>query len=65
MSQCLNCKSTLGCGCQKRIASDGKSVCKSCIVTYENQLKKNNIPVQKSSDIIISNIKVEYTPAKL
>jgi hypothetical protein len=35
MAQCLNCKKTLSCGCQKRATSDGKSACTSCITAYE------------------------------
>ena len=36
---CPNCKSALSCGCQKRVASDGKQVCSSCLPAYENKLK--------------------------
>lgn len=43
---CSNCATKLGCGCQKRVASDGKSVCATCITAYEVSLKtqkpKNN-----------------------
>jgi len=39
MSTCLNCKTKLGCGCQKRVASDGKSVCATCLGKYEQSLK--------------------------
>jgi hypothetical protein len=38
MSQCLNCNSKLSCGCQKRLASDGKTVCSKCIVDYERRV---------------------------
>ena len=38
MSQCLNCKATLTCGCQKRVASDSKQCCTKCLFTYEQQL---------------------------
>lgn len=39
MSQtCPNCGHTLSCGCQKRTASDGKSVCSQCVSNYERQL---------------------------
>lgn len=43
---CPNCKSPLSCGCQKRVASDGKQVCTNCLVTYENTLKKSKQPPQ-------------------
>lgn len=39
MAQCSNCKRNLSCGCQKKTASDGKSVCNSCITEYENKIK--------------------------
>jgi len=43
MSQCSNCQSTLTCGCQQRVASNGATVCANCIARYEAQLanKKN------------------------
>ena len=37
---CSNCKKYLGCGCQKKTASNGKQCCKFCINTYEQSLKK-------------------------
>jgi len=37
--QCQNCKTTLGCSCQQRIASDGRPTCTSCLQKYEQQLK--------------------------
>lgn len=39
MAVCANCKKSLSCGCQKRKASDGASVCTNCIGAYES--KKN------------------------
>jgi hypothetical protein len=43
---CNNCRMKMGCGCNKRTASDGKSCCASCINAYELQLKvlKNTNP---------------------
>ena len=38
--KCNNCKTTLGCGCQKRVASNGAQVCANCIGAYEANLKK-------------------------
>ena len=38
MSTCPNCGAQLTCGCQQRVASDGKKACGSCIITYEQQL---------------------------
>lgn len=40
---CPNCQSKLSCGCQKRIATDGKEVCSSCVTTYENNLTKQKL----------------------
>ena len=40
MASCSNCKKNLSCGCQKRKASDGKSVCSNCITSYEASLKQ-------------------------
>lgn len=37
---CPNCNTKLSCGCQKKTASDGKSVCSSCISSYESKLKQ-------------------------
>lgn len=44
MSACLNCGTKLSCGCQKRTASDGKSVCGTCLAGYESNLKKSGTP---------------------
>lgn len=40
MAQCQNCHSALGCGCQKRTASDGTIVCVNCITMYEAKIAK-------------------------
>jgi hypothetical protein len=45
MANCLNCKKSLSCGCQKRTASDGKSVCATCITKYEINLNKKVLPL--------------------
>ena len=37
---CQNCKAKLSCGCQKRTASNGGSVCTNCLISYEQSLKK-------------------------
>lgn len=36
---CPNCGTRLTCGCQKRTASNQKTVCQNCISAYEAQLK--------------------------
>ena len=40
MAACSNCKRNLSCGCQKKKASDGASVCNSCYASYEAGLKQ-------------------------
>jgi transcription elongation factor Elf1 len=40
MATCQNCNKKLSCGCQKRTASDGKSVCSNCLGKYEMGIKK-------------------------
>jgi len=37
---CLNCDTKLTCGCQKKLASDKKQVCTSCVQVYERKLKE-------------------------
>jgi hypothetical protein len=39
MAKCNNCSANLGCSCQVRTASDGRSVCSNCVMQYENMLK--------------------------
>jgi transcription elongation factor Elf1 len=38
MATCPNCKKTLSCGCQRRTASNGSTVCSSCLASYEKTL---------------------------
>lgn len=40
MATCPNCNNKMSCGCQKRQASDGKTVCSQCLNTYEAGLKQ-------------------------
>lgn len=41
MAICQNCKREMGCGCNKRTASDGKSCCSNCLASYEVSLNGN------------------------
>lgn len=41
-STCSNCKSKLSCGCQKRKASNGVTVCTMCLASYEASIKKKS-----------------------
>lgn len=50
MRTCTNCGATITCGCQDRIASDGKKVCTTCSVKYEQELI-----IIKAQDIINQN----------
>ena len=39
MAQCQNCKANIGCGCNAKRASDGRSCCQNCLANYEASLK--------------------------
>jgi DNA-directed RNA polymerase subunit M/transcription elongation factor TFIIS len=41
MSACPNCGNQLSCGCQRRTASNGVTVCSSCLSSYEATLQTN------------------------
>lgn len=43
---CSNCKAQLTCGCQKRVAADGKACCSTCVNKYNESLK--NKPVNET-----------------
>ena len=64
MSACLNCGSSLGCSCQKRVASDGKSVCANCITAYEVNLKKKTQTPPKPNSTTPTNVSVSYNAPK-
>jgi hypothetical protein len=56
MATCSNCKTALSCGCQKRVASDKKSVCSNCLAKYETSLKTNSVkPAPTSNHILGAN----------
>jgi hypothetical protein len=44
---CQNCGSKLSCGCQKRIATDGREVCSSCVANYESMLNAKKLSVEQ------------------
>ena len=60
MSACLNCGAKLSCGCQKRTASDGKSVCGTCLAGYENSLKTLKNVTKPSNPTTTTNVSVFY-----
>ena len=43
MANCSNCGAALSCGCQKRKASDGVSVCANCVGRYEAGARQRTI----------------------
>lgn len=49
MRTCQNCGATITCGCQDRVASDGKLVCSNCISAYEQNLTAQNVTNENSS----------------
>lgn len=51
MRTCTNCGTTITCGCQDRIASNGVRVCANCIGTYEAQI----ILINTASNFKIKN----------
>jgi len=38
---CAHCNQSFSCGCQQATASNGKTVHKSCLSTYEQKIKIN------------------------
>jgi hypothetical protein len=53
MRVCSNCNSQITCGCQDRIATDGKLACSSCVANYEQELI--NKKVAESNNFYSSN----------
>lgn len=37
--KCPNCGTKLSCGCQQKVATDGKAVCSICITKYEASIR--------------------------
>ncbi|TXG79478.1 MAG: hypothetical protein E6R13_09780 [Spirochaetes bacterium] len=60
---CTNCGAKLSCGCQKRIASDGRAVCGSCLATYEAGLKQIKVDISPANNKP-SNVSVFYNAPK-
>jgi hypothetical protein len=51
----------MGCSCQRRVASNGVSVCSSCITTYEAGLNsKNPQPPKPNGSTAPTNVNVFY-----
>jgi hypothetical protein len=56
MSTCSNCKKSLSCGCQKRTAVNGASVCSNCVTAYNKTLTDAGYKKQTTTKL--------YTPKK-
>lgn len=52
MSACPNCGTPLSCGCQKKRASNGTFVCRSCITKYEKSLQEQNTKTTDQSQLL-------------
>lgn len=59
MSQCPNCKNEIGCSCQVRQASNGATVCTSCITGYENLINPNGVQQMKTFEAKIEEIYID------
>ena len=60
--KCTNCNRKLSCGCQQKVASNGTSVCTSCITAYEMSINPNAKPTGDSS--YIWDIPKNYYPKR-
>jgi hypothetical protein len=49
MRTCTNCGTTITCGCQDRIASNGIRVCGNCITSYEAKIKLEALTAQTTT----------------
>lgn len=58
---CSNCGTKLGCSCQMKVASDGKSVCGTCITAYEVNLKNQKV---KTDNTAPTNVNIFYKRPK-
>lgn len=58
---------TMNCGCQRRIASNGASVCSSCIGSYEISLSNKNriVPVKKDGPPVFPGITPTTNPSNV
>ena len=59
MAVCSNCRRSLSCGCQKRKASDGASVCSNCISSYEKGI---TTLVQPTREAVTTPKHISSTP---
>jgi len=53
---CANCGAKLTCGCQKRVAANGKQCCQTCVASC------NQVGGPKQAQPYIKKLKGPYTP---
>jgi hypothetical protein len=51
MSACPNCGKKLSCGCQRKTASNGRTVCNNCVSQYESSLKTQKPTVKETPKV--------------
>jgi transcription elongation factor Elf1 len=57
MAKCGNCGKALSCGCQKRKASNGASVCSNCVKSYELTLVNKTVkPLETNIEINMNKL---------
>lgn len=56
---CLNCNAKLSCGCQKKVATDGKQVCSSCLTSYQKKINAAN-----ATSNSVTSVKAKFNPSK-
>lgn len=51
MRTCPNCGATITCGCQDRVASNGKQCCSNCVALYEQQIAAAKAAIQNNTTL--------------
>lgn len=67
MNSCKHCNKAFTCGCQKAVALDGTTVCKTCLTAYNQQVNIQKtkpvapvIPAQPKASIAPSGVTASY-----
>jgi hypothetical protein len=58
---CSNCGTKLSCGCQQKVATDGKTVCTHCVTNYESSIRPH---LTNENQQYIWDIPHNYYPKK-
>lgn len=53
---CVHCNKRFTCGCQKTKAADGKTVCKTCLSSYNKSNTNNVSSLTKTINRAVNNI---------